>query len=493
MLPPMRAVRLAAAGLVAGLVLVAAGCGGGDDGITGGGASADGADFVPANAPGFLYFNTDEDSDAWKNLEALVAKFPDREQALRQLQEGFQAQGVTLDEIKAALGPEADFAFLAFQEGEGQAFGLTEAEDQAKLDALIQRLDEADEGGGDTVKEEVDGWTIVSDGQAAIDAAKRAHEGDSLAESDAFEQAMGDLSDDALFRFFVDGAAVSRQLDAQTQGAASSLAGGGRLESIAGDVTAEEDGFGFNLVTRTSGGSEPKTYASQLVSLVPADVLVYASFNALGDQLKQVSSNPALQSQLGAIQGALGISVTELAALLSGEGAFFVRQGSPFPEVTLAVTVDDEQQAVTTIDRLAQRLAAFGGGAAAPTATRIGDVDAKRLSLGQFAIYYAGFDGKLVITSATTGISGLSEGGDKLSDDDTFTQAQESAEMPDETAGFLYVNVEDAVPLLENFAQTAGEPLPTEARSNLEPLRSLLFYATAEKGKATVKGFLRIE
>ncbi len=492
MLQAMRAVRLAAAGLVAGLVLVAAGCGGGDDGIAGqGAAAAEGADFVPANAPGFVYLNTDEDSDAWKNLEALIDKFPDRDQALQQIQQGVDLGGVTLAEIQAALGPETDFAFLSAEDE--QAFGLTEAEDQAKLDALVQRLDEANEGSGDTIKEEVDGWTILSDNQAAIDAAKRAHEGDSLADSDAFEEAMGDLSDDALFRFFVDGTAVGRELDAQTQGAATSLAGGGTLESIAGDVTAEDDGFGFNVVTRTSGGTEPKTYASELVSLVPADVLVYASFSGLGDQLRQVSSNPALQQQLGMIQGALGISVTELADLLQGEMALFVRQGSPFPEVTLAVTVENEQQAVTTVDRLAQRLAAFGGGAAAPTPTRVGDVDAKRLSLGQFAVYYAGFDGKLVITSATTGISGLSEGGDKLSDDETFSQAQESAGMPDETAGFLYVNIEDSVPLVENFAQTSGQPLPSEARANLEPLRSLLFYATAEQGKATVKGFLRIE
>jgi Protein of unknown function (DUF3352) len=488
----MRPVRVVAAGLVTGAVLVVAACGGGDDAATGAGGTPEGATFVPANAPAFVAVNTDEDSDTWKTLTTLLAKFPDREQAFRDLHQGLQAGSVTLEEIQAALGAEADAAFLSLQ-GDGQAFVLTEAEDQAKLDSLIQRLDESNEGSGDTVKEVVDGWTIVSDNQAAIDAAKRAHEGDSLAESDPFEEAMGDLSEDALLRFFVDGASASRQLDAQTQGAATSLAGGGRLESIAGDVTVEENGFGFDLVTRTSGGTEPKTYTSELVSLVPADALLYASFSGVGDRLKEASSNPALQEQLGMIQGALGISVTELANLFQGEAALYVRPGSPFPEVTLALAVENEQQAVALVDRLAQRLAAFAGAGAAPTPTRIGDVDAKRVSLGQFAIYYAGVDGKLVITSAATGIEGLTGGGDKLADDEAFTEAQESAGMPDETAGFVYVNVEDALPLLENFAQTAGDPLPPEARANLEPLRSALFYATAEEGKATVKGFLRIE
>ena len=490
MLSPMR-VRALAVGLLATLALAAGACGGSDEVTGGAGDAPGGADLVPATAPAYVSVNTDFESDGWKNLQALLDKFPDREQAVNQLRQGFEAGNVTFEEIKAALGPETAIAVLAF-EGQGSAFGLTEAKDQAKLDALIQKLEESNTSGDDSVKEVVDGWTVVSDNQAAIDAAKRAHDGESLADSDAFDEAMGDLSDDAVLRFYVDGAALSKQLDAQTQGATSSLAGGGTLKSIAGQVTAEEDGFGFDVVTRTEGGTEPKTYESELLALVPADVLVYASFNALGDQLEQVSSNPQLQQQLGAIQGALGISVSELADLLRGEGAFYVRQGSPFPEVTLALTVENEQQAMARIDGLAQRLGAFGGGGA-PTATKIGDVDAKRLTLQNFAVYYAAFDGKLVITSATTGISELGAGGDKLTDAATFTEAKEAAGMPDETAGFVYVNIEDSIPLLENFAQTAGEPLPNEARSNAEPLRSALFYATAEKGKATVKGFLRIE
>jgi hypothetical protein len=496
MLRAMRLTRVFAVGLVAALALAAAGCGGGNDGDGAGAgpATSEGAGFIPATAAGFVFLNTDFESDGWKALDALLDKFPDREQVLSQLRSSLAEGGVTMEEIEAAVGPEVDIGILGF-EGESNAVGLTQAKDKAKLDELIQKLDAADDSGSPAVKEEVDGWTLISDNQAAIDAAKRAHGGASIADSDAYKEAMGDLSEDALLRFYLDGAALSRQLDAQTQGAASSLAGGGTVKSIAGEVTAEDEGFGFDFVTRTTGGSEPKTYSSKLIDLVPADVLAYASFSGLGQQLKQVSSNPQLQSQLGFVQGALGVSFTDLASLFEGEAAFYVRQGSPFPEVTLALTVDNEQQALATIDQLAMRLGALlgGGATAAPTPTKIGDVDAKRLSLGNFAAYYATFDGKLVLTSATTGISGLKGGGEKLGDDATFDEAQQAAGMADETAGFFYVNIEDALPVIENFAQTAGEPFPAQARSNLEPLQSLLFYATAEKGKATVKGFLHIK
>lgn len=486
MLRTLRRLTFASAGLVSALVLAAAGCGG-DGGGGGAAGGLAGAEFVPAGSPAFVYLNTDFESDTWKSLDALLERFPDLERAL-------SSEGVTLDDIKAALGPETVLGILNFQGDEGNAIALTQPKDKAKLDELIAKLDAADAGGTDTVKEEVAGWTIVSDNQAAIDSAKRAHDGESLADSDLFDEAMGDLSDTALVRFYLDGAALARELDAQTQGAATSLAGGGTLRSIAGEVTAEDDGVGFNVVARTDGGVEPKTYASDLVSQVPGDVLLFASFGGLGDTLKQVSSNEQLQAQLGVIQSALGVSVTELASLFEGEGAVYVRQGAPIPEITVALTVDDEQGALAIVDRLAQRLGAFVGSSAAPEPTKIGDVDAKRLSFGAFAVYYAAFDGRLVLTSATTGISELAGGGgEKLADSDAFGAAVEAAGMPDETAGFLYVNFEAALPLLEGFAQTAGEPLPSEARSNLEPLRSALFFVTAEKGKATVKGFLRIE
>ncbi|MDQ3821962.1 MAG: DUF3352 domain-containing protein [Actinomycetota bacterium] len=485
--------RALAVCFAATLVLAAGACGGSDNVTGADGAGSDAAEFVPANAPAFVTVNTDFDSDAWQNLEALLDKFPDRERFFAEVRDGLQASGVTFDEIKAALGPETALAVLALETGEPPLF-LTEAEDQAKLDALIRKLEESDEGSGseNAVKEVVDGWTLLSERQSSIDAAKRAHEGDSIADSERFDEAMGDLSGDAVVRFFADGAALSRQLDAQSQGAASSLAGGGRLESIAGQMTAAEDGLGFDFVTRTEGGAEPENFEAELLSAVPADALLYASFKGLGERLEQASSNPRLQQQLGMVQGVLGISVSELADLFRGEAALYVRPGAPFPEVTLTLAVENEQQSLAMVDRLAQRLARFAGGGA-PTATRIGDVDAKQLRLQNFAVYYAAFDGKLVITSATTGISEQSGGGDKLEDDATFQAATEAAEMPDETAGFLYVDIADAVPLLESFAQTAGEPLPSETRANLEPLRSALFYATAEEGKARVKGFLRIE
>jgi hypothetical protein len=483
--------RAFAVGVFASLALLASGCGGSSGSATGeSGPSA--SDFVPATAPVFVSVNTDFGSDQWKKLDALSQKFPDRAQGLAMLQGELQKQGVSWDDVKAALGPETALAVLKFAGDTGNALGLTEADDQAKLDALIAKLDQADSSGGPTLKEEVDGWTIISDAQSALDAAKQAHDGDSLSDDETFKGATDDLPADALVKFYVSGAALQQQLK---KSLGSGDLGTGKLTSISGDVEAQDDGVGFDVVVHSSGGETPATYTSKLVDEVPAGALLYASFNGANRALNQISKNPQLQSQLGTIQGLLGVSFSEITSLFEKEGAIYVRQGAPFPEVTVVLETDNEQAAMGIADRLAGRLAGFlgGGQAAPPTSTTISGVPVKKLSVGPVAIYYGVFDGKLVITDSPSGISGLKEGGQKLSDDPAFKDAQAAAGMPDETSGFLYVNVKDAVPLIENFAQTAGQPLPTEATGNLQPLRSFLAYGTSAKGKTTLKGFLEIK
>jgi Protein of unknown function (DUF3352) len=484
--------RSFAVGVFASLaLLLASGCGGSTGSATGeGGTPA--ADFVPPNAPAFVSVNTDFGSDQWTRLNLLLQKFPDREQLFSMIQAELSKRGVSWDDVKAALGPETAVAVLKFAGDTGNALALTEPKDKAKLDALIAKLDQSDPSSGPTVKEEVDGWTLLSDVQSVIEAGKRAHDGDSLADDDTFKGAFADLPADALVKFYVAGPALQRQLD---KSLGSSDPGTGKLTSLAGDVAAKDDGIGFDVVVHSSGEQTAETYTSQLVDEVPAGALLYASFKGADKALNQIAKNPRLQTQLGTIQGLLGVSFSELTSLFEKEGAIYVRPGAPFPEVTIALQTDNERAGLAILDRLAGRLAGYlgGGQAAPPTRTTISGVPVKKLPVGPVAIYYAAFDGKLVITDSPSGISGLKERGQKLSDDPAFKGAKAAAGMPDETAGFLYVNVKDSLPLIENFAQTAGQPLPAQVSGNLEPLRSFLAYGTAEKGKTTLKGFLEIK
>jgi hypothetical protein len=116
MLREMR-LRVVAIGLVSAFALAAGACGG-SDGVTGAGEGSEAAGFAPATAPAFVTVNTDFESDAWENLEALLAKFPDRQRLFDELREGLEGGGVTFEEIKAALGAETALAVLSFETGE---------------------------------------------------------------------------------------------------------------------------------------------------------------------------------------------------------------------------------------------------------------------------------------------------------------------------------------------------------------------------------------
>ncbi len=484
--------RAYAAAVVATLAVVASGCGGSTSGA---GKKTDGAEFVPAAAPGFVYLNSDFESAQWKKLDALAKKFPNRQQLIAMIQAQLQKQGVDWEQdVKPALGPETDVGILKLMGNVGNVVGLTQAKDKAKLQALLKKLD-AQSGGKPSVSEDVDGWTLVSDDQTAIASAKQAHDsGKSLAKDDRFGKAMGDLPDEALAKLYLNGATLTSQLS-QILNGAGSLTGGGKLTSVAADLDAQDNGIGLHVISRTQGGATPKTYKSALVSEVPSGVLLYASFNGLGKSIAQASSNPQLQTQLGQIQGLLGASLTQIAALFDREGAVYVRQGAPFPEVTLVLQEANERQALAVVDKLVVRIGGLlgGGQAVTPTATTVAGVQVKKLSLGSFALYYGAFDGKLVISDSTAAFTGLKASGSKLKDDPTFKEASDAAGMPGSTAGFFYVNIKDALPLIENFAQTAGQPLPANVTENLAPLQTFLAYATAEKNKSSITGFLEIK
>ena len=150
--------------------------------------------------------------------------------------------------------------------------------------------------------------------------------------------------------------------------------------------------------------------------------------------------------------------------------------------------VDDPEQAVGTIDKLLARAAQFAPGIPTPQSIDIGGVKAKTVEYEGTTIIYAGFDGKLVITNAADTIEAMQGGGEKLSDDETYSSARESTEVPGETSGILYVNLNTALDLAQSL--TGQSP---QVQENVEPLDSFLLYSTADDDRVTVSGFLAIQ
>ena len=488
-------VLLGVSTVVAALAL--AGCGG-DEAAVGGAA----ADVVPANVALYVSSNTDFEGEEWQQAEELVRKFPDGDRAIRELLATIEEEDVDFEEdVKPAFGPEVAVVVLDFAGDDPQFVGLTQPRDQQKFDELIAQGDEP------AVSEEFEGWTVFSDEQASIDAFKQAAGGDTLADSDAYTEAVAGL-DEGLVTVYVSGAGLQRAAEQNPTFDPASLETvlpNGEFPTMGITVGADDDGgrldgqfvFGGDL---EESGFVGEPFSAELPDELPGEVFAYVGFNNLEQQISRFRDvladvDPNFESQLGQIEGALGVSLEEdIAPLFAGEGAFYVRRGSPLPELTLVTRVENDEQAVGTVDDLVEGLVGADVSLPPPEDTEIAGVQARQLVLEPpVTLFYAAFDGLLVLTTARDGIADLREEGDRLSDDESFTDALDQAGVPDETTGIVYVNLAEAVPLLLDYVDASGESVPPEVRANTEPLQNFVAFGTAEGDTVTFSAFLGVE
>jgi hypothetical protein len=108
---------------------------------------------------------------------------------------------------------------------------------------------------------------------------------------------------------------------------------------------------------------------------------------------------------------------------------------------------------------------------------------------GPVSLYWAALDGHLVLTTSRAGIADLKSGDNRLADDEDFKSALEQADMPDETTGFLYVNLHDAI---SSVLGLGGANVPSDVRANVEPLDSLVVWSSKDGKTLRFAGFLSV-
>ena len=98
----------------------------------------------------------------------------------------------------------------------------------------------------------------------------------------------------------------------------------------------------------------------------------------------------------------------------------------------------------------------------------------------------------MLITSGASGIADYGSG-DHLADSADFKEAKDVAGMPDSTGGVIYLDLKDALPLLEGLASLSGQSLPSSTTENLRPLRSFLAWSNSSGETRTFDAFLEIK
>jgi hypothetical protein len=474
-------------GVLAALALVAAGCGG----STAGSSSSSGAQFVRADALAFASIDTDFGSSQWKQLDTLSKKFPGRDQAIQSIEQGIAGHGLDFqNDIEPALGPEFDFAVAAGSTpSDITAVGLTQPSDGSKFEALVQKGNAADPSSKSVFRKLGDGWYAIGNSQAAIDKVLASSGDSTLADESLYKDAVAAQPSETLANAYVNGSELGKLIQDAMQARGSSLSGSStsgldNLDFVSASLTAENDGVRVHGVVQGAGASQlGGDYTSQLLGETPSDAFAFLSFKGgknLGSGLSQLSVP---------LESALGVPLQDVLDLFANENALYVKPGAVIPEITAILQPDDTAKGMATLTKIATKLAAGPSGA-----TLSGGAAEKTLSFGtQFELHFGVKDGKIVITSAAGGIASVGSPSQSLADSADFQEASKAADLPSSTGGLLYIDLKNAIPLIEGFAGLAGQHLPAEVTGNLQPLRSFLAWTAGSGNSRTFDLFLEIQ
>jgi hypothetical protein len=468
--------RSIVAGLAAAAAvgLAAAGCG-----SNGAGSSSLGgaASIAPSNAVAFVALDSDVSSGQWHAVDGLLQRFPAHDELLANLRKAFE-QHTKLswaDEVKPALGSELDL--IALPGAKPQLVGLTQGGDRTKLDALLQKLDKG------VVSEQIAGWTAFSTSQGALDAVTSATT--KLSDNNTYRAAIAKLAGDALVRAYANGTGAQQLL--ASLGKQTPAASTPPFAWASADVVASGDGVrvtGYSHDSSTQGVAPrvqrkpPAPYRSTLVDEIPAGALLVADFPVAPGQF-ELSGTGALPEPLKTFVGGSPTFLAELDRVLGGETAVYVRPGLPIPEVTIVTQPNDTAVAERSLADLLKTLRQAGGSAGG-------------FSLASIPIVHEVAGGQLIISTSQQGIADFRSAGPKLSSDPTFTSALQVSGMPNQTTGFLYVNLERSLPLVQALGPLLGLKLPVGATTDVGALRTLTAYGTRLGDESTFTVFLDI-
>lgn len=450
----MRSRFVLAAGVIATVAFVAAGCGGG--GGAAAGAAGGAAAVAPADSVMFVALDSDLGSSQWQAVDGLFQKLPAHDALLTQLRTSLeQKSGVSwANDVKPALGAELDVAVVPV-DGKPQSVVLTQPADPAKLQALVAKLRSASASStSDIVSAPVGDWTAIAESPAALDAVSGATS--HLADDTVYQEAAAKLSGDALATAYANGS-EARSLVTSLGGTVDT---GEQLTWASADVVASGDGLRVKGYVRSEGGTPSQAYDAALLHQIPSGQLAVADFQAGPEGTVPATAKP-LVAALGKVGAALG-----------GETAVYVSPGAPLPAVTL-VTQPSDPQAV--LDGLHAALAQAGstlGGA------KQGGLDLGSILSG-LVLSHAMVGSNLVVSTSQQQVDAFKGSGQKLADDGSFQEAQSASGMPAQTSGFVYVNLKDALASAQALASLAGAKVPG---GDLSALRTLTAYGSGSTG-----------
>jgi len=464
--------RLAFVGVLAAAVLVS-GCGGAPAEIP------ESASLAPSDAVVFARIATDGDSSQWQKAERVLERIPGvRDGLVSAIEQELSDEGLDWEtDVAPALGDEVVIVATA----KLRPIVLLEPESEEKLDALLAKSDE------ETVRGEVEGRIAVAEKDADLAEYRAALARGTIEDDEAFLAGLDALPAESLGLVWVDVGVLTDDLSSLFEEATQERLELG-IDWLSASLSAEEDGMLVAMGMRTPGGGDTH-YEPELFRRVPADAVAAISFGGTQGTLDRLQGQIDLGELSKTIEDATGVSLDGIIDALSGEGVLYVRSGAEkLPDVTLALAPPNRDEAWSTVDRLARKLATEMQ--TTVTTTVENGVEVSMLVVEDVTIRYARLDADtVVVTSDEDALATLAGDGPKLVDADDFVRARADVGLEDRTKGFVYVDVDGMLPLIEGLA---GESIPAEVRDDVEAVDSLVFQTSGDGDTTRVSGFVRV-
>lgn len=550
-----RSPRVAAplAATMTALALIAAGCGTSEKKDTPAADASAVSGYIPSGALVYAEMSTDTEGAQWKQIDSLAKTFPAYSELRKQMDEDLTSGSVNFDkDVKPLLGGRAAVGVLtiptssagsapltvtspggttvpnmpgvatAAEDGEYVAAIELKAGKEAEAEALIAKNAQGTPTtlGSTKVYQDKDGesYAAVVPGailigstpdqiKAAIDA-KAAGGPATLAGNSRFTDAISKLPQETFAQGYVD---LGQMLQVQAkdnptlQSQAKALAMYKDMR-IATSAAAEAEGGRVKGVLL--GGPEAPdgtTFAPSLNARVPANALFYYGLNNLQAQVAQgiqqyVASgqNPQIVDQAnaasGQLQSMLGISLDDLKALGEKEHAIVVTPGLPYPNVAVALQVDDPGRAAKTLDALRTASPSLLAQANVPAANQQwsqvpleGGVTGWDLPVAPSGHVTYGVDGKLaLIGSSPVVLKQIQRPTQPLSDSELYKKG--FAGIPEDVTSVTWVNVGEAVRVGETAGAFKDEP---DVVPNLKRIASISGWTTGGD-EQTFEVFVRL-
>jgi hypothetical protein len=492
----MRRISLSLA-LVVTCLLVLAACGGKSKSSSAGsnsGSGIAGAEIAPASATSFASITTDSTGAQWKQAVKLMAGVPALQSSIN---DSLSSSGITLAEAEQALGTTTAIVEFGTSAKPTEVF-FTNTKDPAKLKSLLAK-DKTEK----SVTTEIDSWVVIAKSQAALDEFKTAAASGKLADDSAFKTAVKGLPADALVKAYFKGSAISTSaLSSLGSGSSSTTTTTTTTSSMSKTlgkavanqkvewgtlaVSAVPKGLSIDGVFKTK--TSPTNSSLSLIDELPSGTAFAVDLNGtsigLDKAVTSLRNNSKYASTIPQIEAALGVKLSDLAALAGSELSIYGTDSG----IGLLVKAADAPAAKAMLDKAVALLSAQMN--ASTKSTTVGGVKATQVTSGATTLYYGVKDGNLFIVTDASALPGNT----KLSSDSAYNAAATGLPIPASNLGVAYINFAKLAALSKSGSsviKSLGSSSGANANmSNLEGLSSLLGYATANGNKVEFKGLL---